>query len=97
MDPSEKITTNIQKNVDYRDTDSRYRDTDSRYRKFQVKKYEKFASIRLLESVFRIRIIWSDPDPDPYQEALIWIRVAPKINQNHGINKLKWFVNVLFT
>ena len=26
----------------------------------------------------RIRIIWSDPDPDPYQEALIWIRVAPK-------------------
>ena len=20
----------------------------------------------------------SDPDPDPYQEALIWIRVAPK-------------------
>ena len=24
------------------------------------------------------RIIWSDPDPDPYQEALIWIRVAPK-------------------
>ena len=43
------------------------------------------------------RIIWSDPDPDPYQEALIWIRVAPKINQNHGINKSKWFVNVLFT
>ena len=28
--------------------------------------------------VFRIRIIWSDPDPDQYQEALIWIRVAPK-------------------
>ena len=28
----------------------------------------------------RIRIILSDPDPDPdpYQEALIWIRVAPK-------------------
>ena len=26
----------------------------------------------------RIRIIWSDPDPDPYQEVLIWIRVAPK-------------------
>ena len=24
----------------------------------------------------RIRVIWSDPDP--YQEALIWIRVAPK-------------------
>ena len=45
----------------------------------------------------RIRIIWSDPDPDPYQETLIWIRVAPKINQNHGINKSKWFVNVLFT
>jgi len=44
-----------------------------------------------------IRIIWSDPDPDPYQETLIWIRVAPKINQNHGINKSKWFVNVLFT
>ena len=42
-----------------------------------------------------IRIIWSDPDP--YQETLIWIRVAPKINQNHGINKSKWFVNVLFT
>ena len=41
----------------------------------------------------RIRIIWSDP----YQETLIWIRVAPKINQNHGINKSKWFVNVLFT
>ena len=39
----------------------------------------------------------SDPDPDPYQETLIWIRVAPKINQNHGINKSKWFVNVLFT
>ena len=38
-----------------------------------------------------------DPDPDPYQETLIWIRVAPKINQNHGINKSKWFVNVLFT
>ena len=33
---------------------------------------------------------------DPYQGALIWIRVAPKINQNHGINKSKWFVNVLF-
>ena len=47
----------------------------------------------------RIRIIWSDqdPDPDPYQETLIWIRVAPKINQNRGINKSKWFVNVLFT
>ena len=29
-----------------------------------------------LKTVFRIRIIWSDPDP--YQEALIWIRVAPK-------------------
>ena len=46
-----------------------------------------------------IRIIWSDPDP--YQETLIWIRVALKINQNqnqnHGINKSKWFVNVLFT
>ena len=48
-------------------------------------------------------IVWyktgsvSDPDPDPYQEALIWIDVAPKINQNHGINKSKWFVNVLFT
>ena len=42
----------------------------------------------------------SDPDPvdpDPDQETLIWIRVAPKINQNHGINKSKWFVNVLFT
>ena len=26
----------------------------------------------------RIRIIWLDPDPDPYQEALIWIRVVPK-------------------
>ena len=26
----------------------------------------------------RILLIWSDPDPDPYQEALIWIRVAPK-------------------
>ena len=37
--------------------------------------------------------IW--PDPDPYQETLMWIRVAPKTNQNHGINKLKWFVNVL--
>jgi len=36
-------------------------------------------------------------DPDPYQKTLIWIRVAPKINQNHGINKSKWFVNVLFT
>ena len=35
----------------------------------------------------RIRIIWSDPDP--YQETWIWIRVAPKINQNHGINKSK--------
>ncbi len=35
----------------------------------------------------RIRIIWSDPDPDPYQDAdPIWIRVASKINQNHGIN-----------
>ena len=45
----------------------------------------------------RIRIIWSDPDPDPYHKTLIWIRVAPKINQNHGINKSKWFVNVLFT
>ena len=45
----------------------------------------------------RIRIIWSDPDPDQYQETFIWIRVAPKINQNHGINKSKWFVNVLFT
>ena len=45
----------------------------------------------------RIRIIWSDPDPDPDQETLIWIRVAPKINQNHGINQSKWFVNVLFT
>ena len=43
----------------------------------------------------RIRIIWSDPDP--YQETSIWIRVAPKINQNHGINKSKWFVNLLFT
>ena len=43
----------------------------------------------------RIRIIWSDPDP--YQETLIWIRVAPKINQSHGINKSEWFVNVLFT
>ena len=38
----------------------------------------------------------SDPDPDPYQEALIWIRAAPKINQNHGINKSKWFVDVFF-
>jgi hypothetical protein len=27
----------------------------------------------------RIRIIWSDPDP--YQETLIWIRVAPKIKE----------------
>ena len=26
----------------------------------------------------RISIIWSDPHPDPYQKALIWIRVAPK-------------------
>ena len=43
----------------------------------------------------RIRIIWSDPDP--YQETLIWIRVAPKINQNHGTNKSEWFVNALFT
>ena len=36
--------------------------------------------ILLYLPVFRIRIpiIWSDPDPDPYQEALIWIRVAPK-------------------
>ena len=34
---------------------------------------------------------------DPYQETLIWIRVATKINQTHGINKSKWFVNVLFT
>jgi len=34
---------------------------------------------------------------DPYQETLIWIRVAPKINPNHGINKSKWFGNVLFT
>ena len=52
-----------------------------------------------------------DPDPDPYgsvsfgririririRKPLIWIRVAPKINQNHGINKSEWFVNVLFT
>ena len=53
--------------------------------------------MRILKAVFRIRIIWSDPDPDPYQETLIWIRVAPKINQSHGINKSKWFVNVLFT
>ena len=36
----------------------------------------------------RIRIIWSDPDPDPYQETLIWIRVAPKINQTHGFYML---------
>ncbi len=53
-------------------------------------KYQRFGS-----GSGRIRIIWSDPDP--YQETLIWIRVAPKINQNHGINKSKWFVNVLFT
>ena len=53
----------------------------------------------------------SDPDPDPapygsvsfggirirIRKPLIWIRVASKINQNHGINKSKWFVNVLFT
>ena len=51
----------------------------------------------LLFSVFQIHIIWSDLDPDPYQEALIWIQVAPKINQNHGINNSKWFLNVLFT
>ena len=41
--------------------------------------------------------ITSVSDPDPYQETLIWIRVGPKINQNHGINTSKWFVNVLFT
>ena len=31
------------------------------------------------------------------RKPLIWIRVATKINQNHRINKSKWFVNVLFT
>ena len=47
-------------------------------------------------------------DPDLYESVsfgriririrkpLIWIRVASKINQNHGINKSEWFVNVLF-
>ena len=40
----------------------------------------------------------SDPDPDPYGSVSFGrIRVASKINQNHGINKSKWFVNVLFT
>ena len=47
--------------------------------------------------VITIIISVADPDPDPYpyQETLMWIRVAPKTNQNHGINKSKWFVNVL--
>ena len=59
----------------------------------------------------RVGISVSDPDPDPYgsvsfgririririRKPLIWIRVASKINQNHGINKSKLFVNVLFT
>ena len=36
----------------------------------------------ILKAVFRIRIriIWPDPVPDPYQEKLIWIRV-PKQNR----------------
>ena len=58
------------------------------------KKYLSYSQ-RFGSGSGRIRIIWSDPDP--YQETLIWIRVAPKIIQNHGINKSKWFVNVLFT
>ena len=37
-------------------------------------------------TVFRIRIIWSDPDPD--QEVLIWIRVAPK---DYSGKKSKFF------
>ena len=36
----------------------------------------------------RIRIIWSDPDPYQYQEALIWIRVAPK---DYSGKKSKFF------
>ena len=47
--------------------------------------------------VYDSSVVYSVSDPDPYQETLIWIRVAPKINQNHGINKSEWFVNVLFT
>ena len=30
-------------------------------------------------ALFRIRIIGQDPDPDPLQETLIWIRVPKKI------------------
>ena len=48
---------------------------------FKNKKHNKLGLSNKtfrFKPVFRIRIIWSDPDPDPYQEALIWIRVALK-------------------
>ena len=35
----------------------------------------------------RIRIIW--PDPDPYQETLIWIRVPKQIVINSHTNQPK--------
>ena len=49
------------------------------------------------DHAYKINYIHTTSVSDPYQETLIWIRVAPKINQNHGINKSEWFVNVLFT
>ena len=42
----------------------------------------------------------SDPDPVGSGSVSGSVDMDPgsaKINQNHGINKSKWFVNVLFT
>ena len=44
----------------------------------------------------RIRIIWSDPDPYQYQEALIWIRVARKDYSGKSLNFLKFLIFVTF-
>ena len=66
--------------------------------KFSVSVHSKvFVSVRVkffvFVPVFRIRIIWSDPDPDSdlYQEALIWIRVAPKDYSGKKSIFLKFF------
>ena len=66
------------------------------------KKHQNHNRTMSFKLFFSLNCSVSDPDPVgsvsyPYQETLIWIRVVPKINQNHGINKSKWFVNVLFT
>ena len=37
----------------------------------------------------RIRIIGQDPDPDPYQETLIWIRVPKKNRDKHAYKSTK--------